>query len=527
MRARFHRLAGAAGALACGLAAAAWCLAAPPRHAASVVVGLETDATIPATDDEAALRALAQSDTVLRKAALAPDAAASIAREARPGAADSFLALLSLPSAHTDTMSRAADLLAQRIETSAGPTANSVRIIVRMDDDAAATAAASAIAQAVVTAHNETAAKVERKLDQTRRERLIRAERRRDAARERLAALRMVDHTPTASIASPVSVEAGAATHALAEASRSAAAAEARRAEAARIYGPRHPEMIRIETEARRTAAALNTAKSRAAAAPVPRAHPVAAGGPDPRVEEIANAQEEADSAEAAYARDAERFAAPGREAKIIEPARAIESAARRPITLTVALSSLLGLALFGFAPGLSAQAAGSINRKAPSQPIATLRRSALDTPGARRLIEACDIAASADARRIVVHGDSSYEVRSAMRAIAVAALEQGWRPLVVEPGQAGTAARQKVFIDGAAYAVSDVPTRAGELSCARLHTVRRAHGDDVDIAFDLVIAGQEASLARIDVEIWCGSRPPRGRSNLAQASKCLWIAPV
>mgnify|MGYP001356989334 FL=1 len=154
MRARFHRLAGAAGALACGLAAAAWCLAAPPRHAASVVVGLETDATIPATDDEAALRALAQSDTVLRKAALAPDAAASIAREARPGAADSFLALLSLPSAHTDTMSRAADLLAQRIETSAGPTANSVRIIVRMDDDAAATAAASAIAQPVVTAHN-------------------------------------------------------------------------------------------------------------------------------------------------------------------------------------------------------------------------------------------------------------------------------------------------------------------------------------------------------------------------------------
>ena len=527
MRARFHRLAGAAGALACGLAAAAWCLAAPPRHAASVVVGLEMDAAIPATYDEAALRALAQSEAVLRKAALAPDAAAAIAREARPGAADSFLALLSLPSAHTDTMSRAADLLARRIETSAGPTPNSLRIVVRMDDDSAATTAAGAIAQAVVTAHNETSAKVERKLDQTRRERLIRAERRRDAARERLAALRMVDPAPTGSVAQPARSEPDPAARALTEASRLAAAAEARRVEAARIYGPRHPEMIQIETEAKRTAAALGTARARAAASPAPRANPLAAGGPDPRIEEIANAQEEADRAEAAYARDAERFAAPGREAKIVEPARAIESAPRRPVILSVALSSLLGLALFGFAPGLSAQAAGSIGRGAPSQPIATLRRSGLDTLGARRLIEACDIAASTDARRIVVRGGSSPEMRGVIRAIAIAALEQGWRPLVVEPGPAGTAARQKVLMDGAAYAVSDVPTRAGELSCARLHRGRRAHVEDVDIAFDLVIASEDIQLARIDVEIWCSDRPPRGRTRLAPDSNCFWIAPV
>ena len=525
MRARFHGLAGAAGALACGLAAVAWCAAAPPRHAASAIVAVEADAAIPASYDEAALRALASSDAVLRKASLAPQAAAAIAREARPGAADAFLALLSAQIHQTDTMSRAADLLAHRIETEPGPSRNSLRIVVRMDADDAATAAANAVAQAVVEAHNEASARVDRRIDQSRREKLARAERRREAARQRIADLRAIDSAPTASIAA-VRSEPDATARALAEASRAAAAAETCRAEAARMYGPRHPEMIQAETEAKRAAAALQAARTKAAAAPAPRRQAVAEGGPDPRLAELADAQDEAELAEAAYEKEAARYAAPNREARVIEPAKIVDSGARAPASLTIALSALLGFGLFGAAPALGAQPSRNTQRALPDRPHAALRRGALDSAGARRVIGALDIAASDDARRVLVCGESPDAVRLGLRALGVAALAQGWQPLVVDAHRTPGVSRRTIAFEGAAYALAHIETRSGELSLACPCAPPRSRQDDAAIAFDLVIFGADTPHDRIDIAVWVGAAPPDARGSAALATPdIVWIA--
>jgi len=527
VRAPFHGLAGAAGALACGIAAAIWCAAAPPRHAASALVAVEADAAIPSSYDEAALRALASSEAVLRKASLAPLAAAAIARAARPGATDAFLALLSAQIHPTDTMSRAAELLAHRIETEPGPSRNSLRIVVRMDDDVAAAAAANAVAQAIVEGHNEAAARVDRRIDQSRREKFVRAERRRDAARDRLAALRATDPSPTATIALTAKAEPDPAARAYADASRAAAAAEARRAEAARIYGPRHPEMIQIETEARRAAAALQAARTKAAAAPAPRRQAIAEGGPDPRIQEISAAQDEADLAETAYEKEAARYAAPNREARLIEPAKLIESGARAPASLTVALSALLGFGLFGAAPALGARTTRNDRHAMPDRPHAALRRGALDAAGGRRVIGALDIAASEDARRVLVCGESPEAINHCLRALGLAALAQGWRPLVIDASHARGATRRTVAFEGEAYAISTLATRAGELSIARPCPASRSHRDDAAIAFDLVIFGVDMPHDRIDVAVWVGVAQPdaRGRAILAATSNVVWIA--
>ena len=201
MRGRFHALAGAAGALACGLAAAVWCAAAPPPFGATAIVSVDAAADIPAAYDVSALRALATSDAVLRQAALDPQAAAAVAREAQPTLPDRLLSLLSARPNQADTLSRATDLLAQRIEVERGALARSARIHVHMQGAAGAAAVANAVANAIVAAHNNATAKIDRRLDQTRGERLARAEHRRDIARARLAALRANDFAPTGSIA--------------------------------------------------------------------------------------------------------------------------------------------------------------------------------------------------------------------------------------------------------------------------------------------------------------------------------------
>ena len=414
MQRRFHALAGAAGALACGLAAAVWCAFAPPPYVAAATVAVEASAEIPAAYDEAALRSLAASDVVLREAALAPAAAAAIAREARPAVPDTLLSMLSAQPGQTDSLSRAADLLARRIAVERGPTPRSARIRVRMQDAAAAKVAADAVAQAVVASHNETAARIDRRLDRARGENLARAERLRDLARTRLAALQASDRVPTATIAfAPAPSDKAAA--ALAAAQRALASAQARRAEAARIYGPRHPEMIQIETDARSAEAALSAARAKMASTParLPRAE----GGPDPRAGEIAAAREEAERAERDYEREARRFATPDRRARVEQAASAPKDRDRPRSISVVAAASLLGFILFGGAAGLRTPLRAPPRRASNRRPDAIVQAGALDPAGAEHVVAALDIAASDyDSHFVESHEERSTALRSHLR---------------------------------------------------------------------------------------------------------------
>jgi len=536
MRRRFHALAGVAGALACGLAALAWRAAAPPPFVAHAVVGVAAEADSPAASDLAALRALATSDVVLRKAALAPETAAAVARAARPGPAGAFLDLVRAPADGADTLGRAADLLAARVSIEPGAAPHSARVVARMEESETAAGVANAVAAAIVAAHNEAAAKIERRLDRPRRERLARAESRRDAARERLASLRAVDPTPTASIAAAARLPTDAAALALTDAQRAALAAEARRAEAARIYGPRHPEMIRLETESRRATATLQAASARMANAKAPRAtvtqasdppkRAPAEGGPDPRGADLADAQDEVDRAEAAYEREAVRFAAPARAARVMEPAQPPARSGQTPAGLAIAAAAVCGFLLFGAAPGIGAHARRRA-RTTRDRPDAVMRRGRFDGASARRLVAAMDIAASAGARRICVRGENAGLVREAARALGAAALAEGWLPLTIGADE-GERPTGMARFEGRAFATSATPTRAGELLVAVPTGRRSGAAPDADIAFDLVIFGEETEAARIDVAIWIGAAAPDDPAASAAASAAdLWIVPA
>lgn len=521
MQRRFHALAGAAGALACGLAAALWCAFAPPPYVAAATVSVEASAEIPAAYDEAALRVLASSEMALRRAALAPEAAAAISQEARPTMLDRLLSMFSVQPNAADSLSRAADLLARRIEIEKGPTARSARIRVRMQDPEAARAAAEAVAQAVVASHNETAARIDRRLDRARSESLARAERRRDIARARLAALQNTDQTPTATIVRTQAVPDNAA-EILAAAQRAFAAAQTRRNEAARIYGPRHPEMIQTETDARRAEAALKAARAKMATSPLATRQPLAEGGPDPRANEIAAAEKEADRAERDYEREAQRFATPDRQARVEQAASAPKGRDRPPSLYIVAASSLLGFILFGGAAGFRPQTNWSPHRAQNMRPHATMRMGALDEAGAANAIAALDIAASDGARRILVDGESARDVRETTLALAVAALAEGWRPLVIENAGRRGAARGVAILEHRAYAVSAVATRDDKLFFARPLVAPR-DGFDVDTAFDLVLFAEVATVAQVDVCVWAGRAAPAD-AGIPLASPIVWI---
>ena len=522
MQRRFHALAGAAGALACGLAAAVWCAFAPPPYVAAATVAVEASAEIPAAYDEAALRSLAASDVVLREAALAPAAAAAIAREARPAVPDTLLSMLSAQPGQTDSLSRAADLLARRMAVERGPTPRSARIRVRMQDAAAAKVAADAVAQAVVASHNETAARIDRRLDRARGENLARAERLRDLARTRLAALQASDRVPTATIAfAPAPSDKAAA--ALAAAQRALASAQARRAEAARIYGPRHPEMIQIETDARSAEAALSAARAKMASTParLPRAE----GGPDPRAGEIAAAREEAERAERDYEREARRFATPDRRARVEQVAAAPKDRDRPRSISVVAAASLLGFILFGGAAGLRTPLRAPPRRASNRRPDAIVQAGALDPAGAEHVVAALDIAASDGARRIWIAGECGREIRQTARALAAASLAEGWRPLVIEQSGRQHAARSVAILERRAYAVSAVAARDDNLLVARPLATPR-DGYDVDAAFDLVLFADASAVAHVDICVWAGQAAPVV-ADPALAEEIIWIAPA
>lgn len=519
MQRRFHALAGATGALICGLAAMLWCAFAPPPFSAGAIVAMESDEGAPAALDAAALRALAASDAVLRKAALSPEAASAIARAARPGALAPLVGLLAGPSGNADTLSRAADLLAARTSVETAAAGRGVRIVLRMEDAEAAAHVANAVARAVVDTHNEASARIDRRLDQSRSQRLARAERRREAARARLAAVQAADPAPTAVIASSRVPPASPAALALAEAQRAAANAETRRVEAARIYGPRHPEMIQIETDARRAAAALRAAHVKAAAPAAPP-RPLAEGGPDPRGPAIAQAQGELASAEAAYEKEALRFAAPEREARVLEPAAPPRERQSMPAPMTIAASALLGFLLFGGAPVLGPGPARL------DRPHARLRSGALDPEGARRLLEALDIGASAQARRVCIAADDQFGIDQGLRAVARAAMEAGWRPLAIDAagGPEQGVPDQTVRLAGRIFATRSIATSCGEGAVGRPARGSRA-AREVDLAFDLVIYDGAATAEAPDVTVWIGAHAPDRRQRSAETT--LWVAPA
>ena len=110
MRAPFHVLAGLVGVAAGGAAGAAYCLANPALYAASALVAADSAADRISPLDINAMRALVATEPVLRRAALAPAAAAAIEKEARPGPLDRIVGLTSGHADDLDTMSRAARL---------------------------------------------------------------------------------------------------------------------------------------------------------------------------------------------------------------------------------------------------------------------------------------------------------------------------------------------------------------------------------------------------------------------------------
>lgn len=488
MRQPFHFLAGLAGAFIFGATAGLRPFIFPATVEA-VAIAAVNGADSRATLDVA--RAEATTEAVLRRAALRPEAAAIIARAAGPHALDRIAALVSGDPALDDPLGRAVALLGGSVSAQPGPSADTIRIVARMASPSDAATVATAVATAFVSDFNDVTARLDRADDRGRRLRLVAAARRREEARDRLAALRASDPTPTATIA-----DAGAAAESdVAALERAAAAAETRLLEAAQVYGPRHPNLIQIETQARLARAALAAARARSkrrdgGAAPTA---PI-----DPRSAAIAAAERDSAAADADYERIAGAGDAPRREARLVSPAPVPPAEPQMSATALIVGSAAIGFLFAGAAPMLARR------READPAPdglpiLGILKDGALGAADGRRVVEALDVAESAGARRVLIAGSTIEASMRGARATALAAMEAGWRPLLVsdEAPQAWTAPRLTgVRIDDDEFAVELRASGHGPLPVALMGACVGREPADVDLAYDLVIFTPEARIA-------------------------------
>lgn len=529
MRRAFHVPAALAGALACSVVAAAWCAVAPQTYEAAAIAGFEGAAAGRAALDPAAARALVSTRPVLRRAALRPEAAGAIDLAARPRLIDRLANLVASSPADQDTLSRAVAFLGRAVDAGPGPWPGTISVIARMAAPADAAHVATAVAEAFVADFNETATRLNRRLDRDRRARLVAAERRRVAARERLAALRAADATPVAAIPAPA---AGSTADAgLAGLEHAAARADASLKEAERIYGPRHPSLIRIETDARRARQALAAARAAMERAAARRSQSLHEGGPDPRAADIAAAEKELAGAEAAYDLAEARGGATQREARIVRAAPIPAAAGRPSAPALIAGSALFGFLLAGAAPALGGRSAPRGARRRTNPPLARLRRGQLDAAGRRRVIGALRIADSRGALRTLVLGDAGGAAESGARALAHAALEAGWRPLLVVPANEADAPPATpdacVSIDGAWFDVTTVATAAGPLSIARSSRPRALRRLAPDIAFDLVVFCAASRLDHPDAIIHVGCAGPDAALERWRGAPALFVGSI
>ncbi len=519
MRAPFHVLAGLVGVAAGGAAGAAYCLANPALYAASALVAADSAADRTSPLDINAMRALVATEPVLRRAALAPAAAAAIEKEARPGPLDRIVGLTSGHADDLDTMSRAARLLADRVAIAPGLWPDTARVVVQMRSPAAAAQVATAVAEALAADLNEAAGAVDGRSERDRRAALERAERRRDETRARLQALRAADMTPTGATSPAADNRAGRT--AIAELERAAAAADARRAEAARTYGPRHPQLIQFETDARRAAQALSQARVRLAADARKPPGSSAEGGPDPRAGELEAAEQEAARAEGDYRFEAARKALPRHAARLVRPAEAPAAPTRPATSMIVGGSALLGFLLFGAGPALRSRSAPARRDERSEAPLARVRRGAFDRAGAARVVDAMQIERDSDARRIAVLGESAAMAQEGACALAMAASDAGWRTLlIVADGNVRrrpAAGRRIAALDRVAIELERIPDVGGELAVGRGTIQRGRRPVDGARMFDLAIVEHGAASLSIDAVVWIG----RARPDEAALARC------
>ncbi len=480
-RAAFHFVAGLGGALVFGAPTALYCGQTPPFVAAAPVV-IRSAAKPAATIDLDSVRLLLATEPVLRRAALQPEAAAFVERNARPSWFERLIMLGASRPGDLDTLARAVAMLGPRVGAQPGPWPDTVEITAAMASGPEAAAVATAVAEAFVEEIRETSlADRKRGLDQRAR-RLAAAQQHLDKARDRAQALRIADPLPTASTASPTAAIATGTPESL---RRAAAEAESRLAEAIRVYGPRHPALIERQAETRRARMALAAARN-VARTPAPT-NPE--GGPDPRAAELAAAEQDATRAETAYQMELSRNETGGREARVLKPA---------PVPATPRGSAggalVAGAALAGFL------LIGSVSAARPRAPFArdkrlgVLRGGRLDADSAQTVLDAIGIADGRDARVAILMADDPALARSAAAAVAVAALAAGWRPLLVEdppgPAPAARAQPRMLVFRGAVYLAHSRQTEYGPLDIAAAAR-RPAEKDgiiDAALAYDLLI---------------------------------------
>jgi hypothetical protein len=499
-----HLFAGFAGALVCGAAGAlAWTLVEPSWEASATLV-ISSGAAGKTSIDLAAARALLTTEPVLRRAALRPEAAAAIDRHARPSRLDRFLALAA-GATGTDTMSRAVAYLADRADARPGAWPDTIEIVARMPAARDATATATALAEAFAADVNETWAVSRRRDGDRRASRLDRAQRRLDEARERLAALRAADPAPVGVI-DPDASRNETAPVAHGRLRRHALEAEARLADAARIYGPRHPELIERRNEAQRARAALDRGAPPGTAAERADPAPAAAGGPDPRAADLAVAEDEAARAQTAYELEAARDNTDRREARVIRPAATPARAAGPSLGAVAFYSALSGLLLAGAAPAL----AGREGRRAPGRTLtsASGRPRRIPLAHAGRLLPQLKIEHGDEARTVAVTATTADLAAAGAKAIALAALEAGWRPLLVVPEAARPdrdARRRFARLDATLLELRTEPTNAGPLDVARACRGARRDERPIDAhrAYDIVlrVVGNGPCAAAADCE--------------------------
>lgn len=504
-----------AGALAFAGAAASWDALCERSYEAAAPVSFHSAAPNKSIDIQAA-RMLLVAEPVLRRAALRPEAAAAIERRTRRGRLESLLSLVAPAASHTDTIGRAVALLAERVDVRAGAWPDMIEIVARMPAAEEAAAVATAMAEAFVADINETWLATRRRDTEQRAMALDRATRRLDEAKERLQALRASDPAPVASLPATSSV---AGDKRLDRLKAEAVAAAENLADASRIYGPRHPQLLARQNESRRAQAAFALAASRPSTA---NAATAIVGGPDPRATEIAAAEDRVAEAQGGYDLETSRREAERREARVLKPAPIPARASGGIGGAGAAIAGVLGFLVFLGAPVLARSV-----RPRPQvrdRSLGRLRGGAIVDP--RRTIALLDIAASETARRILVVAPSRARAEESASAIARALLAEGWRPLLlVDRSGSAHATKKTASIDGKLYSIRTSDTDSGPLDVACLATqeTRGVATAEADAVYDAIIgfaaAKDIAGAGRSTIEFDCLVSVARALSD-ARASR-------
>ncbi|MFO1115615.1 MAG: hypothetical protein U1E28_08030 [Beijerinckiaceae bacterium] len=512
---------GLAGALLFAGGAASWDAFSERNCEAAAAVALHAGSARERVD-LASARTLLTTEAVLRRAALRAEAAAVIERRTRPGRLDALLSLVAPASYRTDTIGRAVTFLAERVDVRAGAWPEMIEIVARMPSGDEAAAVATAAAEAFAADVNDTWLAARRRDAEQRATALDRATHRLEEAKERVQALRASDPLPVASIAPAQAAVAGRglAGKDLERLRRDAVAAAAGLEDAARTYGPRHPQLLARQNEARRARLAFESA----ARAPAPEADPPATvGGPDPRAADIAAAEQRLAEAQGSFDLETSRRDVERREARVLKPAAAPARPSGGLGGATIALAGAFGfLAFFGapsIAPALRSHA--SIHDRA----LGRLRNGVL--VDGRRAIEKLDVAAEDSARRILVAAPNRKAAGEAAAALSGAAILQGWRPLLVElearAVESGSATRV-LRIDGEMFFVRRGKTAAGPIDVAvAAPQAAAAHASrDASTTYDCIVAFvATADLEKLPFECDCLVALARSVSN-ARATRLM-----